>query len=136
MPTTSARHVARGDVCEVIEAYGNLSYGDDFVESIDVLRTAIDAAAPRLGERVTEPDASIEDLVDELERAMLISLVVTLTSHNVLVEKVSDWEQPHRRYLQGGNVPTDVGHYFDVRTLTYVYDAGSGLVQCKTSYRQ
>ncbi|ORB61738.1 hypothetical protein BST47_26695 [Mycolicibacterium tusciae] len=59
---------------------------------------------------------------------MLVSLLVTLTSHNVLVEKVSDWEQPHRRFMQGGNVPGDVGHYFEVRTFTYVDGPGSGLV--------
>jgi hypothetical protein len=54
-------------------------------------------------------------------------LVVTLTSHNVLLQKVDEWEQPHRRFLQG-NLPTDVGHYFDVKTLSYVDAAGPGRI--------
>jgi hypothetical protein len=112
----------------VIEAFENLSYGDEFIDSIKRLETAIEDAAPKLAERATEPDLSLDEIIDELERAMVISLVVTLTSHNVLVEKVSDWEQPHRRWMQGGNVPSDVGHYFDARTLTYADAPRSGLV--------
>ena len=66
-------------------------------------------------------------MVEEIERAFLISLVVTLTSHNVLLRKVAEWEQPHQRFLQG-NLAADVGHYFDVKTLSYVDTAGPGRI--------
>jgi hypothetical protein len=72
-------------------------------------------------------DPSIDEVVDEIERAFLISLVVTLTSHNVLLEKVAKWEQPHQRFLQR-NLATDVGHYFDVKSLSYVDTAGPGRI--------
>jgi hypothetical protein len=44
-----------------------------------------------------------------------------------LVQKVEEWERPHQRFLQG-NLPTDVGHYLDVKTLTYTDTGGPGRV--------
>jgi hypothetical protein len=111
----------------VKESLDDFSFGEAFGDSLEVLNSAVDAAIPLLEERVTEPDPSIDEIVDELERALLISLVVTLTSHNVLLQKVDEWEQPHQRFTQG-NLPTDVGHYFDVKTLTYVNNGGPGRI--------
>ncbi|ORV39323.1 hypothetical protein D2E36_16580 [Mycobacteroides abscessus] len=76
---------------------------------------------------MAEHDATIDEITGELERALLISLVVTLTSHNVLIQKVEEWERPHQRFLQGLE-PTDVGHYLDVKTLMYADSGGPGRV--------
>ena len=102
-------------------------FGERFTNSLDVLDSAAESAIPLLQERITVPDPSIDEVVEEMERALLISLVVTLTSHNVLVQKVAAWEQPHQRFLQG-NLPADVGHYFDVKTLSYVGTGGPGRI--------
>lgn len=99
------------------------AFGDGFLSSLDILDSAVESAISLLQERITEPGPSI----DEMERAFLISLVVTLKSHNVLLQKVSAWEQPHQQFLQG-HLPTDVGHYFDVKTLSYVDTGGPGRI--------
>jgi hypothetical protein len=116
-----------GTLSDVLQALENFRYGPNFAASLQALTAATEAAIPRLEERITEPDPSIDEIVDELERALLISLVITLTSHNVLLQKVSDWEQPHSRFLQG-NLSADLGHYFDVKTLTYSEAAGPGRI--------
>ncbi|WP_238407149.1 hypothetical protein [Mycobacterium canetti] len=112
---------------QVKKSLDDFSFGEAFGDSLEALNSAVDTAIPLLEERVTEPDLSIDEIVDELERAFLISLVVTLTSHNVLLQKVDEWEQPHQRFTQG-NLPADVGHYFDVKTLTYVNNGGPGRI--------
>jgi hypothetical protein len=112
---------------DVSQGLTEFAFGDQFIASLDVLDSAAESTIPLLQERITEPDPSIEEIIEEMERALLISLVVTLTSHNVLRQKVSAWEQPHQRFLQG-NVPVDVGHYFDVKTLSYVETGGPGRI--------
>ena len=119
----------------VSQGLDEFSFGERFTNSLDVLDSAAESAIPLLQERITEPDPSIDEVVEEMERALLISLVVTLTSHNVLVQKVAAWEQPHQRFLQG-NLPADVGHYFDVKTLSYVGTGGPAAFTCKTSCLQ
>lgn len=111
----------------VARALENFSFGDGFDDSLEALSSASETVIPLLQERIIEPEPLIEETIDELERAFLISLVVSLTSHNVLLEKVSQWESPHERFLQG-HLPTDVGHYFDVRTLSYVKTGGPGRI--------
>jgi hypothetical protein len=112
---------------DVSEGLDQFSFGEGFTNSLDVLDAAAESAIPLLQERTTEPDPSIDEVVEEMERAFLISLVVTLTSHNVLLRKVAEWEQPHQRFLQG-NLPADVGHYFDVKTMSYVDTAEPGRI--------
>ena len=112
---------------DVSEGLDQFSFGEGFTNSLDILDAAAESAIPLLEQRTTEPDPSIDEVVEEIERAFLISLVVTLTSHNVLLRKVAEWEQPHQRFLQG-NLAADVGHYFDVKTLSYVDTAGPGRI--------
>ena len=116
-----------GTLGGVSQALDNFAYGEEFANRLEALTSAAETAIPLLNERTTEPDPSIDEIVDELDRAFLISLVVTLTSHNVLLKKVDDWEQPHKRFLQG-HLPADVGHYFDVKTLSYVDAGGPGRI--------
>jgi hypothetical protein len=116
-----------GALTDVSDALDNFALGEDFGDSLEALTKAADSAIPLLNERITEPDPSIDEIVDELDRAFLISLVVTLTSHNVIIDKVSEWEQPHERFLQG-HLATDVGHYFDVKTMSYARNPGPGRI--------
>ena len=90
----------------VKQSRGDFAFGEGFDGSLEKLASAAEAAIPLLQARVTEPDPSIDEIVDELERAFLISLIVTLTSHNVLLQKVDEWEQPHQRFMQGHLPPT------------------------------
>ena len=85
----------------IAAAMGNFSLGDEFNTTVRNLVDAIEDALPVLEEQMTEHDATIDEVIGELERALLISLVVTLTSHNVLIKKVEEWEGPHQRFLQG-----------------------------------
>ncbi|WP_425005001.1 hypothetical protein [Mycolicibacterium sp. S3B2] len=111
----------------IATAMGEFSLGDQFNTTLRALVDSIEDALPVLEEQIAEHDATIDEVIGELERALLISLVVTLTSHNVLVQKVQDWERPHQRFLQGLE-QTDVGHYLDVKTLTYADTSGPGRV--------
>lgn len=111
----------------IATAMGEFSLGDRFNTTLRALVDSIEDALPVLEEQIAEHDATIDEVIGELERALLISLVVTLTSHNVLVQKVQDWERPHQRFLQGLE-QTDVGHYLDVKTLTYADTSGPGRV--------
>lgn len=111
----------------IAKAMNDFSLGDQFSTSLRALITSIEDALPLLEEQMAENDATPEEIIGELERALLISLAVTLTSHNVLVQKVEEWERPHQRFLQGLE-PTDVGHYLDVKTLTYAETAGAGRI--------
>jgi hypothetical protein len=108
-------------------AIANLEFGEAFSDGLEELISATDTAITQLEERTVDAEPAIDEIVDELERALLLSLVVTLTSHNVLLEKVSDWENSHSRFLQG-HLENDVGHYFDVKTLNYADTSGPGRI--------
>ncbi len=112
---------------DVSRALRDFTFGDGFPDSLHALDSAAEAAIPLLEARITDPNPSIDEIIDELERALLVSLVVTMTSHNVLVEKVHEWVQQHQRFLQGHR-DHDVGHYFDAKTLTYVDKADAGRI--------
>jgi hypothetical protein len=111
----------------VIQSRERFAYGDKFNDSLNTLINVVDATMPLLEARGTEPDASIDEIVNELEQALLISLIVTMTSHNAIREMVSKWEQPHQRFLQG-HLSQDPGHYFDVRAFTTTDVGGHGRV--------
>ena len=109
------------------EAISKIDYGDGFVQSLETVLTEIDRLIPSLEEQTSDDDASIESIVDELERALLISLVVSLTAHNVILEKVEDWNNQHKRFKEGRR-ETDYGHWFSVSTLTYSDQSGPGRI--------
>jgi hypothetical protein len=112
----------------VRSATESFAYGVQFDSSLAALTAAVETAIPLLTARTTEPDPSIDEIIDELARAFLISLIVTLTSHNVLLEKADEWDRHHKRFLQGGKVAGDVGHYLDIKTLSLVEAGGPGRV--------
>ena len=112
---------------EVTTALDNIDYGDGFVPSIAALSASIEKAIPFLEGRVIEPDESVDEIVADLERALYISIVAPLTAHNQILPLVDKWTTEHQRFLQGHR-PTDMGHYFAVRTLSAVDEAGPGRV--------
>jgi hypothetical protein len=112
---------------EVTTALDNIDYGDGFVASIAALSAAIEKAIPVLEERVIEPDETVDEIVADLERSLFISIVAPLTAHNPILPLVDNWTNEHQRYLQG-NVLSDTGHYFAVRTLSCVNEPGPGRI--------
>ncbi|WP_244986695.1 hypothetical protein [Mycobacterium marinum] len=112
---------------EVTTALENLDYGDDFVPRLRALSSAIEKAIPVLEEWIVEPDEPVDEIVADLERALLISILSPLTAHNPILPLVDKWTNDHQRFLQG-HLPSDVGHYFSVGTLTYVDEPGPGRV--------
>ncbi|WP_304116554.1 hypothetical protein [Mycolicibacterium bacteremicum] len=119
-------HLAEA-LAPIATAMGDFSLGDQFYTTLRALIDSIEDALPLLEVQMAEHDATIDEIIGELERAMLIALIVTLTSHSVVVQKVEEWERPHQRFLQGLE-PTDVGHYLDVKTLMYADSGGPGRV--------
>ncbi|WP_137147399.1 hypothetical protein [Mycolicibacterium sp. CR10] len=112
---------------EVTTALDSIDYGDGFIPSVAALSAAIEKAIPVLEERAIEPDESIDEVIADLERSLFISIVAPLTAHNPILPLVDKWTNEHQRFLQG-HVRSDVGHYFDVRTLTSVDEPGPGRV--------
>jgi hypothetical protein len=112
---------------DVISSLKGVVYDDGWRDSVLRLLAAVEAAIPALQTRATEPDASLDEIVDELGRALLISLIVTLTAHNTIVTKEGEWTAQHQRFIQGGNC-SDPGHYLNVKTLSFVDKPGPGRV--------
>jgi hypothetical protein len=120
----------------IVTAAEDIVYDDDggFVASVTELLSAVRQTIPLLSERATEPDASIDEIVDELERAFLLSLVMTLTTHTAILARESDWSHQHSRFMQG-NRDDDYGHYLDIRLdprvsagLAFAHEGGPGRV--------
>jgi hypothetical protein len=114
-------------LADVTAALNNIVYDDGYVASIRSLLSAIQSAIPDLERQVTEPDASVDEIVADLERALLISLVLALTAHTTVMPFGDKWMNEHQRFLQGPR-PTDLGHYLAVRTFGFVDEPGSGRV--------
>jgi hypothetical protein len=114
-------------VGEVITAASTFSVGANFREGLDVMVAALEEAVPKLARQIQAEDSSIDEIISELERSLLVSLVVTLTSHNVVMQRVEDWRHQHRRFLEHKR-PDDYGHYFEVTTLQFVDQPGTGRV--------
>jgi len=114
-------------VGEVITAANTFSVGPNFRRGLDAMVVALEKAVPQLAQQTQAEDSSIDEIVSELERSFLVSLVVTLTSHYVIMQKVGDWGQQHRRYLEHHR-PDDYGHYFEVTTFRFVDEPGAGRV--------
>jgi len=112
---------------DVTTAMDNIVYDDGFAASVQSLLSAIESAIPILEEQATEPDASADEIIADLERALLISLVPTLTAHNGLLRAEGEWSGQHQRFLQG-HLETDLGHYLAVRTFGFVDEPGPGRV--------
>ncbi|MGY4646285.1 hypothetical protein ACVWWN_000081 [Mycobacterium sp. URHB0021] len=110
----------------VIAAATDITYGDGFIDSVTALLSAIEQAIPALEAQETEPDSSVDEIVADLERALLVSLVVTLTAHGTILPKEGEWTSQHQRFLNGHR--DDLGHYLEVATLRFVDESAPGRV--------
>jgi hypothetical protein len=110
----------------VIAAADSITYGDEFIDSVTALLSAIQQAVPALEALETETDSSVEEIIADLERALLVSLVVTLTAHGTILPKEGEWTRHHQRFLNGH--VDDLGHYLEVATLRFVDQPGPGRV--------
>ena len=81
---------------EVTTALDSIDYGDGFISSVAALSAAIERAIPVLEERVIEPDESVDEIVADLERALVISILAPLTAHNPILPLVDDWTNHHQ----------------------------------------
>jgi hypothetical protein len=105
-------HEVLGDV---VDALNGLKLGADFQPSLQALDSALGKAISSLQDWTGDDDSRIEEIISELERAFLISLVITLTSHSHLSDRVEQWNQHHQRFLQNHEAK-DLPHYLDIKT--------------------
>jgi hypothetical protein len=101
-PDTPLHEVLGG----VVKALDGLTVGLEFRASLETLDAALGAAITSLSEWTADDESNIEEIVDELERAFLISLFITLTSHTFLSDWSEKWKQHHQRFL-AGHEPND-----------------------------
>jgi hypothetical protein len=114
-------------VGDVITAASTFSVGPNFRQGLDAIVAALETAVPQLARQTQAADSSIDEIISELERSLLVSLIVTLTSHSLVMQKVEDWRHQHRRFLEHHRTD-DYGHYFEVTTFRFVDQPGSGRV--------
>jgi hypothetical protein len=122
-PDTPLHEVLGG----VVQALDGLKVGPQFRASLEALDMALGAAISSLSEWTADDDSNVEEIVDELERAFLISLFITLTSHTFLSDWGEKWKQHHQRFL-AGHVTTDLPHYVHMKTFIPCPDPGPGRV--------
>lgn len=111
----------------VIKRAGELEVGQGFAERAKKLSRAIDDVIPKLREMVVDEVDSIDDIVSELERAFLISIMISMTAHNVLLRKVTEWENAHQDFIQK-RTQRDIGHYFNFCNFKFVEAPGPGII--------
>jgi hypothetical protein len=111
---------------DVTTAMDNIAYDDQFADSLASLLSAVQRAIQILEAQATEPDASVDEVGPDLESALLVSLVLTLTAHSAVLPRESQWTREHQRFLQGHR-ESDLGHYLEVRTLGFVDEPGPGV---------
>lgn len=123
LPDTPLHGVLGG----VVEALKGLTTGPEFRVRLEVLDIALGAAIKSLSEFTADDDSNIDEIVDELERAFLISLFITLTSHTFLSDWSEKWKQHHQRFL-AGHEKQDVPHYLHMKAFIPCPGPGPGRV--------
>lgn len=111
VPDDGPLHGVLGDVMKALD---ELKVGPEFRASVEAVGAALDAAVRALQDWTDDDDSKIEEIVEELERAFLISLITTLTSHTYLSDFTEKWKQHHLRFLQG-HLSGDMPHYIDIK---------------------
>lgn len=114
-------------VDNVVRALDGVTPGVKFRAGVQALDTALDEAIATLRDWTAGEDSKIEDIIDELERAFLISLFITLTSHTFVTEWSDKWAEGHEDFLDG-KTAQDLLHYVDLPTFLPCKEPGSGRV--------
>ena len=98
---------------DVIAAAANMRVGDGFVPGIEALRAAIKDVLPTLQATIIDEVDSAEDIVTELERSLMVSVILSMTAHTTTQKWVNEWEVERQQFLRGrGGEP---GHYRSMR---------------------
>ena len=116
-----------GVIGDVVQHLAGLRVGSHFRSSLETLDSALETAVTTLQDWTDDDDSKIEEIVDELERALLISMITTLTSHTYLTDFVEKWRQHHQSFL-GGHVSADLPHYIDIKAMIPSPKPGPGRV--------
>ncbi|RFZ63010.1 hypothetical protein DE4576_04949 [Mycobacterium marinum] len=111
----------------VVEALGRLQTGVEFEPTLRFLDASLEKAVSVLEDWAGDDELTIEDIVSSLERAFLLSLIITLTSHTFLVDWDDKWKQHHQRFLDG-HEPADLPHYVHIKTFIPCPAPGPGIV--------
>jgi hypothetical protein len=119
-----ALHDVLGGVVNALDA---LKVGPEFRASVEALDTALDAAISSLRDWTAGEDSKIEDIIGELERAFLISLFITLTSHTYVSNWSDAWTKHHKGFLDGKEA-TDLPHYVQLPTFLPCEEPGTGRI--------
>lgn len=112
---------------EVVAAMNGLECGPDFVAGLRRLDSALKAAGESLRVRTVDDDANLDEIISSLERAFLLSLIITLTSHHFLVDWEDKWQDHHQEYLAGLKA-SDRPHYVQINGLLPASSPGRGRV--------
>lgn len=97
----------------VIQRANSLEAGGGFHAGLLGLVEAVDEILPVLRSTTDDEIDSATTLVAELERGFMLSLILSMSAHNAILQRVSDWEGEHSRFVQGRSLK-DVGHYFSM----------------------
>ncbi|KIQ20439.1 hypothetical protein [Rhodococcus sp. MEB064] len=97
----------------VIQQAKSLTAGAGFHTGLTRLVEAVDEVLPVLRSTTDDEIDSATTLVGELERGFMLSLILSMSAHNAILQRVSDWEEEHTRFVQGRS-RKDVGHYFSM----------------------
>lgn len=97
----------------VIACAQSLDPGDAFESGVELLLSAIQEVLPKLRVTAVDDVESAEDIVTELERSFMVSLILSMSAHTTTLGWVSEWEDEHMKFLRGKR--TEIGHYRTMR---------------------
>ncbi|MFJ7622757.1 hypothetical protein ACIQYZ_28580 [Rhodococcus erythropolis] len=113
-------------VAPAVDAAGKLQTGD-LSDSLSELLRVVEIALASIAVEANEPPASeIDEVVDELERAFLLSLCTTLTAHSYIVREISEWETRAQQAAKAGK--SAPAKFFSVKDLKFVSLPGLGRI--------
>ncbi|PYE13344.1 hypothetical protein DFR67_117115 [Williamsia limnetica] len=61
---------------------------------------------------------TVDDIIADLDRSFMLSLIMSMSAHNAIANRVEEWEKQHGEFIQGRS-RRDVGHYFSMRATNY-----------------
>ncbi|KAA0108505.1 hypothetical protein [Mycolicibacterium sp. P9-22] len=115
---------------DVERALNNFTTGVEFEPTLRALDASLEKANVALREWTGDDQLRIEEIVSDLERAFLLSLIITLTSQTYLVDWDDKWRGLHEDFLTG-KIDQDVAHYVDIETMIPCFEAGPGRVHAQ-----
>ncbi|EKT76364.1 hypothetical protein WSS_A43129 [Rhodococcus opacus M213] len=112
----------------VVAAAESLHAGEiSFRVGVKELETTTKSALASLPAIVSEPPTSeVHEVIDELERAFLLSLLTTLTAQSYVIQTVSNWETEAQGAAKKGQ--PQPGRYLDVSELEFAKAPGNGRI--------